>query len=68
MIKIREQIFITLFLTEPLQEIADEIKEEEADNTEQSDETEQADETEQSKDTEKSDDTGIMLIKAMPHH
>lgn len=62
MIKIREQRFITLFLTEPLQEIADDIKEEEADNTEQ------ADETEQSEDTEKSDDTGIMLIKAMPHH
>ena len=62
MIKIREQRFITLFLTEPLQEIADDIKEEEADNAEQ------ADETEQSEDTEKSDDTGILLIKAMPHH
>ena len=62
MIKIREQRFTALFLTEPLQEIADDIKEEEADNTEQSDETEQ------SEDTEKSDDTGIMLIKAMPHH
>lgn len=62
MIKIREHRFITLFLTEPLQEIADDIKEEEADNAEQSDETEQ------SEDTEKSDDTGILLIKSMLHH